>query len=66
MFTRLQDQPFQETDMTVKIETPTATLTDAGTACAVLFDTLPDLGLDRMTPNKVEFVMCASTLTANV
>jgi hypothetical protein len=52
--------------MTVKIEAPTATVTDVETAYAVLFDTLPDLGLDRMTPNKVEFVMCASALTANV
>lgn len=52
--------------MTAKIVAPTATVTDVETACAVLFDTLPDLGLDRMTPNKVEFVMCASALTANV
>ena len=52
--------------MTVKIEAPTATVTDAETAHAVLFETLPDLGLDRMTPNKDEFVMCASALTANV
>lgn len=35
-------------------------------ADAVVFDTLPDLGLDRMTPGKVEFVMCASALTAQV
>lgn len=52
--------------MTVKTDAPTATVTDEKTAYAVLFDTLPDLGLDRMTPNKVEFVMCASALTANV
>lgn len=32
----------------------------------IIFDTLPDLGLDRMTPGKVEFVICASALTAQV
>lgn len=52
--------------MSVKIEAPMTTVTDVETAYAVLFDTLPDLGLDRMTPNKVEFVMCASALTANI
>jgi hypothetical protein len=66
MFTVLQGQITEETGMTVKIEAPTATVTDVETAHAVLFETLPDLGLDRMTPNKVEFVMCASALTANV
>jgi len=50
----------------VKTEVPAAMVTDAEKACAVLFDTLPDLGLDRMTPSKVEFVMCASALTANI
>jgi hypothetical protein len=40
--------------------------TDIAAAAAVVFDTLQDLGLDRMTPGKVEFVMCASALTAQV
>jgi len=66
MLTVLQDQTSLETSMTAKILAPAATVTDVQTAHAVLFDTLPDLGLDRMTPNKVEFVMCASALTANV
>jgi len=33
---------------------------------AILFDTLPDLGMDRMTEGRVEFVLCASALTAQV
>ncbi len=32
----------------------------------VVFDTLPTLGMDRMTAGRVEFVLCASALTAQV
>jgi intracellular sulfur oxidation DsrE/DsrF family protein len=32
----------------------------------VVFDTLPSLGMDRMTAGGVEFVICASALTAQV
>lgn len=33
---------------------------------AVIFETLSDLGMDRMTQGRVEFVLCASALTAQV
>lgn len=33
---------------------------------AVVFETLSDLGMDRMTQGRVEFVLCASALTAQV
>jgi hypothetical protein len=36
------------------------------TPAQVVFDTLPDLGMDRMTEGGVEFVLCASALTAQV
>jgi hypothetical protein len=52
--------------MTVKTDAPNATPAIVGTAAAMIFDTLPERGLDRMTPDKVEFVMCASALTAQV
>ncbi|MGQ4437612.1 MULTISPECIES: hypothetical protein [unclassified Streptomyces] len=32
----------------------------------IVFDTLPLLGMDRMTAEGVEFVLCASALTAQV
>lgn len=32
----------------------------------VIFETLSDLGMDRMTQGRVEFVLCASALTAQV
>lgn len=32
----------------------------------ILFQTLPDLGLETMTPGGVEFILCASALTAQV
>lgn len=32
----------------------------------VIFETLPDAGMDRMTAARVEFVLCASALTAQV
>jgi hypothetical protein len=35
-------------------------------AAEVVFDTLPALGMDRMTEGRVEFVLCASALTAQV
>jgi hypothetical protein len=35
-------------------------------AAQVVFDTLPALGMDRMTEGQVEFVLCASALTAQV
>ena len=38
----------------------------AGVTASVLFDTLPDRGLDTMTPQGVEFVLCASALTAQM
>ena len=35
-------------------------------AAAVVFATLPSLGMERMTKGGVEFVLCASALTAQV
>ena len=35
-------------------------------AADVVFDTLPALGMDRMTDGRVEFVLCVSALTAQV
>jgi len=35
-------------------------------AAEIVFATLPSLGMDRMTAGGVEFVICASALTANV
>jgi hypothetical protein len=32
----------------------------------ILFQTLPELGLETMTPGGVEFILCASALTAQV
>ncbi|MEV8098936.1 hypothetical protein [Kitasatospora sp. NPDC085879] len=32
----------------------------------IVFATLPELGMDRMTAEGVEFVLCASALTAQV
>ena len=42
------------------------TAADPHTAADIVFATLPDLGFDRMTECKVEFVLCASALTAQV
>ncbi len=42
------------------------TETDSCTASEIVFTTLPDLGFDRMTRGQVEFVLCASALTAQV
>lgn len=44
------------------IEAPTGTPGAVG----IVFDTLPELGMDRMTEGGVEFVLCASALTAQV
>jgi hypothetical protein len=46
----------------VTIEAPAGTPGVLG----IVFDTLPDLGMDRMTDGGVEFVLCASALTAQV
>ena len=35
-------------------------------AAEIVFATLPSLGMDRMTAGGVEFVLCASALTAQV
>ncbi|GAA5023745.1 hypothetical protein [Kitasatospora paranensis] len=35
-------------------------------AVEIVFSTLPELGMDRMTAEGVEFVLCASALTAQV
>lgn len=35
-------------------------------AADVIFEALPSLGMDRMTAGGVEFVICASALTAQV
>ncbi len=51
--------------MLVELVPPPAT-TLAEPAAHVIFDTLPDIGLDRMTEGKVEFVLCVSALTAQV
>jgi hypothetical protein len=48
------------------ITTPAPETTLIDSAVQVIFDTLPALGLDRMTEGRVEFVLCASALTAQV
>jgi hypothetical protein len=35
-------------------------------AAAIVFATLPDMGMRQMTPGGVEFVLCPSALTASV
>jgi hypothetical protein len=41
-------------------------VTTTAEANSVIFSTLPESGLDRMTEGQVEFVLCASALTAQV
>jgi hypothetical protein len=58
-------------DLITKSEVPARIAPTAGSAPApapaqVVFDTLPTLGMDRMTEGRVEFVLCASALTAQV
>lgn len=43
-----------------------ASATWSESTAQIVFDTLPALGLDRMTEGRVEFVLCASALTAQV
>jgi hypothetical protein len=45
---------------------PATGSTSTPAAVEVVFDTLPVLGMDRMTDGRVEFVLCASALTAQV
>lgn len=52
--------------MTVELISREATEAFAVPAEAVVFETLSDLGMDRMTEGRVEFVLCASALTAQV
>ena len=52
--------------MTVELITRQEGYTTDVPPSAILFDTLPDLGMDRMTDGRVEFVLCASALTAQV
>jgi hypothetical protein len=46
--------------LSVEARTPRAQLS------AVLTTTLPEHGLDRMTPRKIESVLCTSALTAHI
>ncbi|AHH98609.1 hypothetical protein [Kutzneria albida] len=48
------------------IPAPQLETTPTDSVAQVVFDTLPALGLDRMTEGRVEFVLCASALTAQV
>lgn len=52
--------------MTFTLVENSLTAADPRTAADIVFATLPDLGFDRMTEGKVEFVLCASALTAQV
>ncbi|WP_165970315.1 hypothetical protein [Actinomadura sp. 6K520] len=52
--------------MTVELISREASEAPIVPAEAVVFETLPDLGMDRMTEGRVEFVLCASALTAQV
>jgi hypothetical protein len=53
-------------EMSVELVDRTYSETSSVPASAVVFDTLPELGMDRMTEGRVEFVLCASALTAQV
>ncbi|NUR94409.1 MAG: hypothetical protein HOV67_04025 [Kribbellaceae bacterium] len=52
--------------MSVELVDRTNSETSTVAVSAVVFDTLPELGMDRMTEGRVEFVLCASALTAQV
>jgi hypothetical protein len=51
----------------MRVEAPDVVESDLEVSAAdVVFDTLPALGMDRMTDGRVEFVLCVSALTAQV
>ena len=52
--------------MNVELVERTVTTENEVSVRSLVFETLPDLGLDRMTQGQVELVMCASALTAQV
>lgn len=52
--------------MGFKMETNQSTIIEVEAIRAVVFSTLPEQGLQTMTEDGVEFVMCPSALTAQM
>jgi hypothetical protein len=63
--TRLVVRSLQGVMMSIDLASTVGTKQEVR-AAEIVFATLPSLGMDRMTAGGVEFVMCASALTAQV
>jgi hypothetical protein len=50
----------------VSITSPSTDAADVDVSWEILFATLPESGFDTMTHDGVEFVLCASALTAQM